>query len=86
MERLGVVADQTVKPQVVDGLVNVEEPQIGAALVERDRADAAPDVDVVVKVIDELKRRLAVGVEVGHIADEHLHPQRRDGQQRDDGL
>ena len=35
VERLGVVADQTVKPQVVDGLVNVEEPQIGAALVER---------------------------------------------------
>ena len=86
MERLGVVADQTVKPQVVDGLVNVEKPQIGAALVERDRADAAPDVDVVVKVIDELKRRVAVGVEVGHIADEHLQPQRRDGQQRDDGL
>ena len=86
MERLGVVADQTVKLQVVDGLVNVEEPQIGAALVERDRADAAPDVDVVVKVIDELKRRVAVGVEVGYIADEHLQPQRRDGQQRDDGL
>ena len=86
VERLGVVADQTVKLQVVDGLVNVEEPQIGAALVERDRADAAPDVDVVVKVIDELKRRVAVGVEVGHIADEHLQPQRRDGQQRDDGL
>ncbi len=30
VEQVGIVIDEAVKPQVVDGLVNVEEPQIGA--------------------------------------------------------
>ena len=86
VEQVGIVIDEAVKPQVVDGAVDVQKPQIGPALVQRNRAQPAPDVDVLVEVVNELERLIAVGVEVGNVADEYFQPQRRDEQQRNNGF
>lgn len=68
VEQVGIVIDEAVKPQVVDGAVDVQKPQIGPALIQRNRAQPAPDVDVLVEVVNELERLIAVGVEVGNVA------------------
>ena len=86
VERVCVVTDQTVKPQVVDGVVDVQKPQVGPPLVQRDRTQPTPNVDVLVEVVNELERLIAVGVEVGNVADEHFQPQCRDEQQRHNGF
>ena len=39
-----------------------------------------------VEVVNELERLIAVGVEVGDVADEYFQPQRRDEQQRNNGF
>ena len=51
-------------------------------LVQRDTSLPPDDVDVGVQVVQQLERLVAVGVEVGHVAYEHLAAQGRRQQQR----
>ena len=82
MQRIGIIVGQAVHAQVIDRLVDVKEPHVGVVLVQRDTPLPPDDVDVGVQVFQQLERLVAVGVEVGHVAYEHLAAQGRRQQQR----
>ena len=82
MQRVGIIVGQAVHAQVIDRLVDVKEPHVGVVLVQRDTPLPPDDVDVGVKVVQQLERLVAVSVEVGHVAYDHLAAQGRRQQQR----
>ena len=82
VERVSVVVGEVVQMKIVDGPVHVEKTQVGTALLQGDGAVAPLHIDVGVQVVHELERLIAVGVEVGHIADKQFRAGCQHCQQR----
>ena len=57
VQQIRVIVDQTVKAQIINRLVDVEKPQVGAVGIQRYRAYAAADIDVGVQIVHQLDNR-----------------------------
>ena len=82
VQRVGIVVDQSIQMQIVDGPVQIQKAQVGALLVQCIGTVAPPYVHIGVQIIHQLERLVAVGIEVGHIAHKHFRPQGCHRQQR----